>query len=196
MIREARSTDIGDIVTIHSTALPGDFLPRLGNRFLRKVFYPGVIDSEHGFVIVREEHGSICSFIVFAYNSQKLTREATGPKILLAAYVFAALIRDFGLYGELSAHLRGFKTEFYTDIKTPLETIPEIFVMATAPQYQSRGLGGDLLERGLEIVSSVHAGCLVKSSSSHARKFYARHGFMEIGLEHRGTRQVHLLLRG
>jgi ribosomal protein S18 acetylase RimI-like enzyme len=195
VIREARADDIQDIVRIHLTTLPGDFLPRLGNRFLRKVFYPGVMDSKHGLVVVQEEGGSICSFIVFAFNAEKLTREATGQKIMLAAYILAALIRDFSLFRELSAHLSGFKTEIYTDIKTPLEKIPELFVMATAPHYQSQGMGGDLLERGIEIVSRAHAECLVKTSSRHAKKFYAKHGFKEIGMEYRGARRVHLLLR-
>lgn len=187
--------DIRDIAEIHSAALPGDLLPRLGRRFLRNVFYPSVVDSKRALVIVQEELGKICSFIVFAYDSEAITKEVTSRRTVMAAYVFAALLRDILLLGELLSHARGFRTELLSDIDASIYKIPELFVMATAPEYQSQGRGGKLLDRGIEILSKTHTKCLVKTSSRQAKEFYERHGFREIGSEYRGTRQVLLLLR-
>jgi len=195
MIRQASTDDIPTIVEIHSTALPGDFLPRLGKRFLNNVFYPGVLNSKHALVIVQEDLGIVRSFIVFAYDSRNLTKEASGNRVALAAYVVSALIRDLSLVGELLAHLRGFRTEMSIELQESLREIPELYVMASAPEYQSQGVGGELLEKGLEILCGEQATCVVKTSSKQAQKFYERHDFKEIGFEHRGARQIRLLLR-
>ena len=196
MIREAHKRDIRDIAAIHRAALPGDLLPRLGDNFLRKVFYPIVVGTDRALVIVHEESGKIGSFIVFVYDGKEVLKEATRRKTALAAHLLVALPSDISLLREVVSVARGFRTDIHRDRDVCLAGVPELYVMATAPGRQSHGLGGELLERGIEILSDKHSQCLVKTSSQAAKKFYEKHQFSEIGLEYRGARQVHLLLRG
>ena len=171
-------------------------LPRIGTRFLSKRFYPAILRSNHALTIVDIEDDQVRSFIIFAYDSVAVTKQAMGNKLVLLWYLSLALLRDFSLLGEIVGHLKGFRTELNAQIDGKLEGIPELYLMATAPEHHSKGIGGRLIDRGLDMLSEKEEGlqCIVKTSSDRARRFYAKHRFQEIGLEYRHRRRLYLLL--
>jgi ribosomal protein S18 acetylase RimI-like enzyme len=195
VIRQAERADIPAIADIHAAALPNDLLPRLGKRFLRETFYPAVIDSGIALTIVETVDGELQSFVIFARDSERLTRQVTRRKLALARHGLIAMLRDFALVGEIWSHLKGFRAEFHIEPPVPLNTIPEVYLIATAPGRQSRGSGGRLLEHGIAMLGGKDPECVVRTSSEGARRFYARHGFHRIGVEYRHNRHIHILLR-
>jgi ribosomal protein S18 acetylase RimI-like enzyme len=195
MIRVACEKDAQELAEIHSRALPDDLLPRIGLRFLKNYFYPLAIRSDHTLLVIAEENGRICSFIVLALDSKAFTREVSSHKTTLAFYTIATLFRDFTLIGELVSHMTGFRSDVSGEVEPDLEELPEIYVMATAPHSQSKGVGSQLLDSALRMLPDSRSGCLVKTSSPRARDFYIRHQFRDIGLEYRSRRCLHLLLR-
>jgi hypothetical protein len=46
MIEKATLEMVEDLSKIHSASLPNDLLPKLGKRFLRKIFFPLVIKTQ------------------------------------------------------------------------------------------------------------------------------------------------------
>jgi len=196
MIRKATNNDIKALADIHLATLPNDLLPRIGARFLSKQFYPAILRSNHAFTIVDIEDDEVRSFIIFAYDSVAVTEQVMGNKVVLSWYLSLALLRDFSLLGEIFGYLKGFKTELHVQIDGKLEEIPELYLLATAPEHHSKGIGGRLINRGLDMLSKKEEGlqCIVKTSSDRARKFYTKHHFKEIGLEYRQRRKLYLLL--
>lgn len=53
--------------------------------------------------------------------------------------------------------------------------------MATLPSHQGRGIGGDLLERGVAEAAARGASCLWCNGRVGAARFYERHGFVPHG---------------
>ena len=76
-----------------------------------------------------------------------------------------------------------------------ISKFPELYLIASDPASQGQGLGGELLAEGLaQLKEQGCPGCLVKTSSDGAKRFYLRHGFREIGEEYRGSRCLSVLL--
>ena len=194
MIRKAVEQDLSSIVDIHMSALSNDFLPRLGREFLKKVFFPTVLTSKHSLTLVNVEDLIVNAFIIFSYDSDALTTQIMRNKVVLVKYVFLGLIKDITLIGEIISHMKGFKTEIHSRVDIDLKKIPELYLMATTPEQKAKGIGGQLITKGLEVLSQVNQSCLVKTSSYRAKEFYLKHHFEEIGYEYRGKRKLHILL--
>ena len=92
MLRIAIESDIPQLVEIHTDVLPGDLLPRLGRRFLETCFFPAVLASPHGFIVVDDEADALAGFCIFSYDTRSLTRDATARKFrLLSALLMRAI---------------------------------------------------------------------------------------------------------
>ncbi len=195
MIRKAHNEDIPFLVKIHMAALPGDLLPRLGRDFLVKTFYPAVLRSDQAFTIVHEEDGAPDAFVIFAYHSDALTNQVIKDKVSLAGSMLRGLLADPTLAREAFGFLRGFRTELEEDLRIKLEEIPELYLIATSPDRQSRGLGCQIVRHGLRLLADEGYPCsLVKTSSDRAREFYLKQGYRLIGFEYRQKRRLYLLL--
>lgn len=194
MIREANINDAEALAAIHVAALPNDLLPRLGTQFLSTHFYRVVLRSEHAFTILDEEDHAIRSFIIFAHNSNAVTKQVMGKKFSLLWHLFIAVPRDPSILGEIIGHLKGFKTELISQPNETIEKTPELYLMATAPEHHSKGIGSRLIQRGLEVLAQRNLQCIVKTSSDIAKKFYLKNHFEEIGTEFRHKRKLHILL--
>jgi len=195
MFRHANSGDIPALAGIHREALPRDLLPRLGASYLRREFYPRVLEWDGAFTIVNEEDGRLNGFCIFARDGDSLTRRIMQKKFTIARHLLLAGLKDRSLFAEAAACLRGFRTSLFLDRVMDLRSLPEIYLIATSPACQSRGIGGRILERGIRILFREHSCCLAKTSSDRARQFYLRNGFVEVGIEHRGSRSLCILLR-
>jgi ribosomal protein S18 acetylase RimI-like enzyme len=195
MIRNAGQDDIPALVQIHREALPNDLLPRLGAAYLRKEFYPRVLERDRALTLVSEEDNRLNGFCVFAYDGDSLTREIMRKRITIARYLVLACLKDRSLVAEAVACLRGFRTSLLPGCEVDLRSLPEIYLIATSPSCQSRGIGARIVEQGIEILFREHSVCLTKTSSDRSKQFYLRNGFVEVGVEHRGRRSLSVLLR-
>ena len=194
MIRKAAERDLPAIVDIHMSALSNDLLPNLGRDFLKKEFYPTVLTSKHALTLVNVEDVIVNAFVTFADDSDALTTQIMRNKVMLAKYVFLGLIKNITLIGEIISHIKGCKTEIRSRVDIDLKKIPELYLMATAREHQAKGIGGQLISKGLEVLSQESQACLAKTSSNRAKGFYLEHHFEEIGYEYRGKRKLYILL--
>jgi ribosomal protein S18 acetylase RimI-like enzyme len=194
MIREANHTDIPAMVDIHAAALPEDLLPRLGKRFLRNFFYPAVLKSGHALSLVETDNDMVRSFVIFSHTGDALLADITRSKVKLSFYFFSALLRDFSVLGDVIVLWRGVKSVFHGEQNLNIKEIPELFLIATAPECRSKGIGGRLMRKGLDMLLKQNQACLVKTSSPKARRFYVSHDFDDIGFEYRRGKKMHLLL--
>ncbi|MCI0625353.1 MAG: GNAT family N-acetyltransferase [Acidobacteria bacterium] len=192
-IREAKIEDVNRLAEIHSLALPGDLLPRMGRRFLTGTFYPIVLNSQHAFTLVCTENGSIESFVIFAYHSGELASELKAPKFRILSCLARSFWRYPGVALQVLTFLGG-RVSLDEQIG-PLEEMAELYSIATHPSAQSRGVGSLLVREGLNRLRAATRGtCLVKTSSDRARQFYLRLGFRDIGKEIRGRRKLFILI--
>ncbi len=66
------------------------------------------------------------------------------------------------------------------------EGVGRVFSLAVHPSYQNRNVGGNLLNEIIEIFRSMGVTEIileVRSGNIKARRFYARHGFRQIGIK-------------
>ncbi|MBI4576420.1 MAG: GNAT family N-acetyltransferase [Planctomycetes bacterium] len=193
MIRLAEVSDIDAMVEIHMRALPGDLLPRLGRAFLGRTFYPTVLGSGHGFILVCEEEGRVRAYVIFARESAGLARDLSSRRVAIGWSILRRLWLDPRIPLDVLAFLRG-RVELTEPIEDR-ERWPELYSIATLPGDQGKGFGAALVQEGLRRLWSAGApGCTVKTSSDRARAFYVKNGFRDIGVETRGARRFYILL--
>ena len=189
MIRSATIDDVASLADVHAAALPDDFLPRLGRRYLRRRFYPTVLGSSEVDVFVVERSGELVALAVFVGDSELLGSALAADWAGIAPYLSFAVARHPSMARDTIGHLRGFDRVLARDIAG----VPELYVMAVTPSCQSDGLGGSLLEHGLDALRARNQCCVVKTSSPPARRYYERHEFEYVGSEHRGARSLDVL---
>ena len=195
LIRPATFADIDRLVEIHTSALPGDLLPRLGSAYLRKQFYPCSLRSANAVTLVNDHGGQVDAFIVFAINSGAFTEELKRDRLRIIFSVLQRSLRDPGLGWELASLNRGARIEIARPMGR-IQGLPELYLMATHPQRQRTGLGKPLVKAGLLLLSQKGLGaCIVKTSSPQARAFYRSLGFEDIGTERRAARSLFLMCR-
>ncbi|HMW04646.1 MAG TPA: GNAT family N-acetyltransferase [Leptospiraceae bacterium] len=192
MIRSAKIDDSVAITKIHLETLPNDLLPRLGFSFLKN-YYHNLLSSSQALVIVNEDSGQINSFVIFAYNTFELSKLIKKNKIFLAYSILKATFSDFRIPILVLNFIFG-KEKYNIKIEE-IETIPELYSIATASNYKSKGIGAAITKFGLEILKNKthRQGCIVKTSSKRAKQFYERLGFLEIGETIRGNNKLSIL---
>lgn len=195
MIREAVSADISSLVDIHMRALPDDLLPRLGHNYLRYEFYPRVLKSSYATTWVVDEDDKLKAIMIVSSSPAQLTAELSRNKFILGVHLLLGALYNLKTLKTILAHLKGFRSEMGEGFEClDLSLACEIYLIATDPVLQSQGLGSQLVVHGLGNLSGKCNQCLVKTSSDDARRFYLRHGFVDVGLEYRGNKPYHILL--
>jgi ribosomal protein S18 acetylase RimI-like enzyme len=190
VIRPATAADVEALALIHAAALPGDFLPGLGQRYLRRLFYPTVLTRPDADLFVLEKSGGVVAFALFVADSDDLSSALAADWPRLIAYASLAVVRRPSMARVIVGQIRGFDRE----LDRGITGVPELYLIASTPHRQSQGLGGSLLEHGLAMLRTRGQDCVVKTSSAGARRFYERHGFERIGSEHRPGRVLDVLL--
>jgi ribosomal protein S18 acetylase RimI-like enzyme len=195
MIRQAEKKDIPQIVDVHLRALPDDLLPRLGRNYLLNELYPMIFDSNRTFNLVNDDNGLVNAFCIYAYDSKELTKLVTKNKLILAKYLSLCLLKDIRVLKEVIALIKGPNIDLISKDENFLDKgLPEIYIIATDPQYQKKGIGKDILATGFLSLIKEYPGCLVRTSAEIARDFYLRYGFSLFGFEYRGRRKFYLLI--
>ena len=196
VIRKAISSDIQSIVRIHRDSLPYSLLPRLGEKFLRKKFYPLILDSDNALLLVKEQQGKVVGFALFVFKSHLMTKEIMRHKISLSIAVIKKFFSDFRILFAALRKLRGPKiilnkgreyTPIVEDQITVMDEMPELYTLAVSSDFRNRGFGRELTEKGLSILREKnHPKCIVKTASYLAHDFFLKSGFRDIGKEFRG----------
>lgn len=188
MIRKAHEGDILRLAELHREAMPKDFLPRLGTRFLISIFYPALLSDPDTSVWVFDPGSGPQSFVAFSDDPGVITRRLLASPMQLANALVGGFVRHPSILPELFS-LAGRRKY---DGTRPL---PEIYVVATAAKFRRNGYARSLVEHGLFQLEArdFHDACIVRTSSDQAARFYHGLGFTEIGTERRGTRIFKIL---
>lgn len=199
MIREAVNSDIGSLVRIHCDSLPHSMLPRLGEEFLKKKFYPHILNSDNALLLVKELGGEVVAFGLFAFNGNHLTKEIMKYKASLGAAIIKNVFADFKIFFEALRRVRaptlilkGLKTpETNTEGKiAPIDEMPEFYELAVSARFRNIGIGSELTRKGLSILREKNqAKCIARPASHDAHDFFLKLGFCDIGKEVRGKSQ-------
>jgi ribosomal protein S18 acetylase RimI-like enzyme len=194
-VRLASAADAPALANIHRRALPADLLPRLGERFLSRVFLQLALRPDLAFTLVAVAEGEQRAFVVYATNPPAFSRALATehPHELLRALARRG-VSDPLLALDL---LRAVRSTSGSERLAPRPTasLPELYVIATDPAFQSLGLGRQLVRRGLaELSMRGAAGCVVRTASLRARKFYEREGFAVTREEKRRERTLVVLM--
>jgi ribosomal protein S18 acetylase RimI-like enzyme len=166
------------VADLHASALAGDFLPTLGERFLQ-VFYRSVLKNKLGFGFVELLEGVPIGFVLGSIDSSNLFR-----KVIMHAWVrlgLAALpvvIRKPGLL------LKVAETFLYPNREAQSPEKAELLVIAVNADQRGRGFGEKLVA-ALNQEMSVHGiqsyKVTVLQSNQGANRFYQRLGFQKTG---------------
>ena len=192
MIRLACPADIPRLVEIHRSALPDDFLPRLGGRFLSRVFFPNALQSNQAFTLLFEGGGQAQAFVIFATNSRSFTCELKRARLAVAVSLIRNLWRDPLLWLDAARLTRGSQIQLTAPVERFFER-PELYLIAVDPACQGRGMGSALVREGLRMLRDAHTYCVVRTSSARARSFYRALDFRDLGTELRGQRRLFVL---
>jgi ribosomal protein S18 acetylase RimI-like enzyme len=192
-IRKAKISDVNRISELHSKALPKDLLPSLGLDFLVKTYYPAVLNSSFSNVYLLEKDGIVVSFVVFATDTSELAKIIKADKIRILFAIVKKTITNPRIPFSILGFILG--KVIWEETLVDADHMPELYSIATDPSLQSKGYGKRITEEGLRELASLDGkkGCIVKTSSDGAFKFYERIGFRKIGHEKRGKSLLNIL---
>jgi ribosomal protein S18 acetylase RimI-like enzyme len=191
---------IPEVARVHSLALAGDFLPSLGELFLR-VFYRTVIDNNlgFGFVAIEDEprgelakySSGVRGFILGSYNTSDLFRKVIRRSAFQLGFsAIPAVLRHPKLI------FKALETFSYPGREGVVEEKTELLVIAIDQNHRGAGLGKKLVnalnqafldsrgneskgEGNLPRVSSYKL--TVLESNQNANAFYLALGFKKAG---------------
>lgn len=138
MIKPLGLNHIPEIAKIHSQELKSDFLPSLGEEFLR-LLYEGVISKKTAFGYIAHEKGRIVGFIIGTNNMDKFFRSAISANFIKIIYllILKILANPFLLKNIV-------ETLFYTGKEVGPKA--ELVVIAVLKKWQGKGIGKRLVK--------------------------------------------------
>ncbi len=166
------------VAEIHAAALPGDFLPSLGVRFL-SVFYRAALESKAAFGFVQTEGDRVSGFVLGSVDTGQLFR-----RVILRAAVplgwsaLPAVLRRPALLARVA------ETFLYPHREASAPEKAELVVIAVDSQRRSRGSGQALVQALDEafLAQGVQSyKVTVLQSNPGANRFYQRLGFCLAG---------------
>ena len=166
---------LSDLSRIHSDSLPGDFLPSLGESFLKDLYYPSVFQSRNAITLVALIDDCPVGFVTVSNNSRALTREVvSGNYLRLSLYAFAAAIAHWGKMKQCCEVI------WSALLAKPDRIKSEIVFIAVSEEYRNRGIGTALVNEALRWLKKKEAlPCRTKTRADNARviAMYQRMGW-------------------
>jgi ribosomal protein S18 acetylase RimI-like enzyme len=167
-----------DVAHVHAEAMRGDFLPSLGERFLR-ILYRVALQRKVGFGWIWTEEEHVQGFVLGCMDTRAFFRKvlaAAAPQLAMAA--LPAVLRRPSLLGRVA------ETFAYPGREILPEVTAELLVIAVEEPARRRGIGqrliwalnGTLQERGIGGYKVT-----VLESNRPANQFYQDHGFQLVG---------------
>lgn len=172
-IRNVNSSDLIQIARIHAIELPNDFCSLLGENFLKKIFYPELLECSE-IAVCAETGGRIAGYVFFS-----------GDK-----YIYKRIARKhFKIFLIL-----GFRKMFrFRFIKYVFEVIVLLFLLknkigeielayiAVSKEFQGRNTGSEITKHGLLALKQMgYKNCWVKTLTKTKSNvvFYQNLGFV------------------
>jgi len=162
------------IAKLHIEGINEGFISSLGIDFVTAL-YEALAQSRSSFGFAAEEENSILGFIAFTSNLNKLYKSV----VLKKGWLFALLLA--GRMFSLQQIKKVFETLFYPSrVKKMDLPSAELLSIVIAPQSQGKGLGGQLLQKGLAECAKrgiEKVKVLVGADNKPANKLYLKCGF-------------------
>lgn len=166
--------DAKDAARVHTETLPGDMAARLGEDFLRDVFYPELLASSGASGWKAVSNGRLCGFIVFRGDQNFFRRLLRGRLWLFLRLASARLHSPSFLKYALEV------LWLLSRNPAPQESGPELAYIAMEKKHQGAGAGSKLARRGLDFLRESGAKtCWVKTLENTTENvaFYEKLGF-------------------
>ncbi len=200
-VRAAQSGDMIAAAQVYLAAFP-DSVEQLALHSVRDEAIADILSvclaaEPEGFVIAGAD-GRVVGYCVCLAHADRLLRVALHPA-RLCRMAWRWLTGRYGV--GLITLLRILADQFHLRRS---RAVPEaacnavVVSIAVHPQFQGRGLGRILLERGLDYLRSQHAPCVrltVRPGNLAARRLYQKYGFVKLGevRDARGSWEVMIL---
>lgn len=174
-VGKAEAADIPALAAIHAEALPDDFLPSLGERFLREVYYPAALMSPHAQTLVARHKGQAAGFVTVAHDTAAFLPSVIGGRRgEIALEVAKAALRSVTVV----RHSVEIALSIATARPDPING--EIVLIAVAPTWQGKGAGRLLIQAALDGLTAAGVPqCRTKTLASNADviRLYERMGW-------------------
>jgi len=164
MIVSALSEHILQIVKIHCTSLPNDFLPQLGRDFLEETFYPAVITYDQAALLIdTDRNGNVTGFIIVTQDSGKFLLQVIKSHFWsFVATGIRSSLRSFRQFQKNAQIL-------FSSIAAR-ETHPsgEIYIIAVDEHMRGKGIGARLVSAAENYLRQVGTSAIkIKTLSSN-----------------------------
>jgi len=175
-IRPATVPDLPAMARIHATSGTPGLLTDLGVRFLRDIYYWGLLTSPAGEARVIEISGQVVGFVTYSLDSGRLFREIfrgrlvpTAVAVVRASFRKPRVVVDFA---QSVVAVEG--SGAGSDIAA------EVVSLEIAPAFQGLGLGFILLERAVAEISAAgerRTKARILADHSEVERLYLHLGF-------------------
>lgn len=159
----ADPADGAQLARIHRSALPDDFLPSLGIRFLERVYYPATFRSSHGAHLLALDASAPVGFVTIAHDSAAFTTDVMrGRWLTLAASAARAALSS-------PSHLMLSAEVLWSVLTRPRDPVDgEIVLIAVEGAHRGRGVGKALVAAALEYLRQHGVGvCRTKTLAAN-----------------------------
>lgn len=179
-VRSATRPDVARLAAIHAASLPTDFLVRIGESFLRRVFFPALLDSPTTRVYVAELDQSVVGLLVTRIGMGGVLGDMIrfDPISLLAALTWGvirqpSLLRDgWGVIAQLRARNQ----------EPDDPEVGELFLLAVDPSARRMGVARSLIHRSakdLQACGICTYRVLLHADNEAADATYRSNGFIQ-----------------
>lgn len=139
MLRRGKQSDVINLAKIHLLEFNSDFLPSLGQRFLR-LLYSDLLQNKNVYVWVEDSDNNVQGFIVGSKDFNSVFKNIIIKNFIKYVFILIPqILRNPKLVKNIIETLFYLKKE---GINTPKA---ELVVIAILKKYQRRGLGRNLI---------------------------------------------------
>jgi ribosomal protein S18 acetylase RimI-like enzyme len=144
-VHRAQQKHISALAELHYMSLRDDFLPSLGLSFLKRVYYPAALESQHAVTLVVIENNQPVGFVTIASDSDRFTQDILRGRLhVLAAHALRRALRE-------PYHLRKSLEVFWSSVISKPDPIKgEIVFIAVDQVHRGQGIGKKLVLAALD----------------------------------------------
>jgi ribosomal protein S18 acetylase RimI-like enzyme len=191
-IRDANRSDISEIVRVHQIAFQGFFLDRMGPAFLR-AYYHAIFDYEGAVLLVHcDGKGEIDGFAAGFLGPDRFYAHFRRHRIQMLPAIALALLRRPNLIFEIRRNAGRVARAAELNVAAA-----ELASIGTS--RRGSGVGSCLLRAFCERSAALGADKVQlttdRDDNGAVVRFYLDHGFEQRGVEFRGERALHSLVR-
>lgn len=139
MIRTGKKSDIDALVEIHIGELRSQFLPSLGEKFL-KLLYRNLLENKKTVIYTTEKRGAVRGYIIGSTDFNRVFKT-----IILKNFISYIGLIIPQLIKKPRILINLFETIFYTQQSKTSMPKAELVVIAVSSKFRRKGLGKNLI---------------------------------------------------